>query len=308
VKASRAAPAFNIFWPVAIILIAAYWLVRAAGALPPAVLDISDRSLPVLLVAFGLILLVGRRVRYGNVIALVVCALLVGGVTAVAYTQRGNQFSTAYKRLFPATALPANVKNIKITISTLGTQVEIQHAVTGQRGLSGLFEGSQESAVDLTFAADTNTYTFTETHLNSLPLLISVGKGKLTLQLPDDVIIDDLTFNGHDGDLTFDASTSTITSLNLTLGSGNMDVRLSDKPGLIGNISTGHGDVTLQVPTTADAQINLFGGGAGNPTYDNVTYLFTRDNQLKPQRDPANPKMQIKIDTSGHITIKTPES
>ena len=300
----------DLFWPVLIIVVAVFWLLRAAGSLPLAIIDLSDRALPIVLVALGLALVVGRRIPYAYLVVTGLCVILVGGVVVAAYNQQGSKLSSAYQRLLnePPAGLPMTVKSIKISITTLATELEVQPAQTGQRTLSGTFEGSQESRVALDFTQSqdgaSGAYTLVETRAGGIPLLSSVGKAKLILQLPAGVAISELDLNGGEGDVIFDASTSLLTTLNLTMGSGGINVKVPDKPGFIGTITTGQGDITLEIPASADAQIDLLGGGAANPDFNSAVYLITRDNVLKPQRNPNAPKMEIKLETGGKITVK----
>ena len=63
----------SLFWPLLIIVVAALWLLQALGTLPAPVADLIVRALPIVLVATGLMLLLGRRVRFGNILSPLDC-------------------------------------------------------------------------------------------------------------------------------------------------------------------------------------------------------------------------------------------
>src|SRR5258708_17902767 len=83
-----------VFWPFVIMAAAALWMAYALNVLPASIAELLSRVWPILLVAFGLMLLLGRRMRFGNFLALGLSLALTVGVVAVAYSQQGKQFRT----------------------------------------------------------------------------------------------------------------------------------------------------------------------------------------------------------------------
>jgi hypothetical protein len=241
-------------------------------------------------------------------IALLVCIVMVGGMVVVAYNQQSSKLSTAYQILDnePKPQLGPDVKTVNINITSLTTQIEIDPADPAVHVLTVHFQGSQESRAALNYSQDgaVGTYNYVETPANAIPMLEAVGKGKLTVQLPAGVIIDQLTISGREGDLAFDSSTSTINRISVSMGNGNITAKLGDKAGLIGDFKTGRGDISVEVPKTLIAQFQLLGGGASNPVFNAGDYIITRDNFLKSQRDPNNPQITITITTDGKITVQ----
>src|SRR5262249_31165817 len=134
--------------------------------------------------------------------------------------------------------------------------------------------------------------------------LEAIGKGKLTLSLPVGVNIDELTVTVREGDFTFDGTSTVIKNLALVTEAGNLNVKLPQTIGLIADLKTGRGGVTLEVPSAISAQIALLGGAAANPEFNSSEYILTRDNVLVPQRAPTEPQMQIKIEASERASVK----
>src|SRR5262249_14158048 len=75
----------DIMWPFLVIAAAALWLLVLVGTVPPIVADMIGRAWPAALIALGLILLLGRRLRIGNLIAVGLSALLIVGLSSTAY-------------------------------------------------------------------------------------------------------------------------------------------------------------------------------------------------------------------------------
>src|SRR5260221_1898147 len=81
----------DVLWPFVIIAAAALWILRIVGPLPPIVGDLVGRSWPVALIALGLILLLGRRVPFGNVFAVGLSVILVVVLSSLAYTRQATR-------------------------------------------------------------------------------------------------------------------------------------------------------------------------------------------------------------------------
>src|SRR5439155_4022713 len=81
----------SLVWPLLIIAAAVVWLLYALGVLPASIGDLIGRAWPLVLVLVGLMLFLGRRVRFGNVLSIVLCAILVGAVVSTAYSQQSSK-------------------------------------------------------------------------------------------------------------------------------------------------------------------------------------------------------------------------
>jgi hypothetical protein len=292
----------NILWPFLIILVGIVWLMQALGTLPSVVLDLIGRAWPVVLVAVGLILLVGRRLRFGNLLVMIVCVALVGGVITTAYGQLSNRVNVENRTPFLQTVEP-DVTSLRINTTTLLADIEVVPENTPT--ITGEFAGSFESIVTSNYQSNGGVATFTllEAQDNPIPALASMGKGKLTLRVPSNLTIEQLTINGREGNVQLDISALTVKNLAVNLGGGNLIVKLADKSGLIAEIKTGRGGAAVTVPPTIAANITLRGAGAANPEFNAADYTLSRDLILVSKRAP-DPQMQISIEASGKIIIQ----
>jgi hypothetical protein len=292
----------NILWPLLIILVAIVWLMQALGTLPSVALDLVGRAWPVVLLAIGLTLLVGRRLRFANFLVVVVCVVLVGGVITTAYSQLSGRVNVENRTPFLQTVEP-DITALKINMTTLLADIEIVPENTPT--IAGEFAGSFESIVTNNYQIDGSTATFTllEAQNNPIPSLASMGKGKLTLRVPSGLTIEQLTITGREGNLQLDISLITVKNLSVNLGGGNLNIKLPDKSGLIADIKTGRGGALVTVPPTIAANITLRGSGAANPDFPAGDYTLSRDLILVSKRA-ADPQMQISVEASGKIVIQ----
>jgi hypothetical protein len=293
---------FSIVWPILIILVAIGWFMHIFGVLPAATTDIIGRSWPAILVALGLMLLLGRRVRYGNLAAFIVSIVLVGGMVSVAYSQQAGKLRTENQKVLNQ-PIEAQTTSLKIVVTTLTTLIEITPG--DQTAIVGEFMGSKESKLAADYQTDgtVGTFTVTESQSNTVPSLDAIGKGKLTIKLPTNVIVEEVTITGREGDTTFDASTANIKNLNLSIGAGNVTVRLPDQSGVIANIKTGRGDATVVVPANIAANVTLRGSAANSAQYNQADYILDIQKVLNSRRASA-PQQQITVDATGQITIQ----
>jgi Putative adhesin len=292
----------SIVWPLLIVVAAVVWLMQAVGTLPAAIADLIGRGWPIILVLVGLMLLLGRRVRFGNVISIVVCALLVGGVVTAAYSQQSGKVRTENHKTLEQ-AIDPGMTNLKIDLTTLITDIEI--IPDAASSITADFTGSKESTItnDYQVEGKSGTFTLVETQTSAIPSLEALGKGKLTLHVPNSLTLDQVKVTGREGEMIFDASTVTLKNLTLATGSGNVTIKLPDKSGLIGDIKTGSGSVVVQVPKTIAANLTLRGAGSGNVEYNPADYVLDVNRVLISKRAPE-PQMQITVDAGGKITVQ----
>lgn len=299
----------SLIWPLLIIAAALLWIVQATGTLPPVVSDLVGRSWPVLLVVVGLMLLLGRRVRFGNTLSLVLSAVLVGGIVVAAYGQASGRVLTENHKPFTQ-VIDSSVSTIEIQLRTLTTNVQIEAdggAATpsgvSQSTISGEFVGGPDSVVtsDYQIDGDRGTFTLVETQPSPIPSLASAGRSTLTIHIPSGVTIDQVNLTGQSGDMTMDISSSAVKNFTVAVGSGNLDVKLPNISGLIGDIKTGHGDATVTVPQQIAANISIKTGT--DVQYSQTDYTLSIDRVLVSKRSAA-PQMQISIDAPGKITVQ----
>jgi len=302
-KPRRLDIASNLVWALLIIAAGGLWLLNLLGGLSPFAVDLIQRGWPVLFVAVGLMLLIGRRIRFGNVLAILLSAAVVAGVTMVAYSQQGGKVRT--ENTVPiAYAVPPEVTRLRITINVLTTSITIKPGT--DRAFSGQFVGSLESKItgDLQSANGIGTFTLRESPANAIPLLNNIGRGVITLTIPAGIDVEQFTITGRDGSLTLDSTGVNVNRLSATLDAGALDVKLADHAGLIADLKTARGDAAVTVPAALIPQITLANGRADAARFDQNRFL-PNNNVLQPRVSAGvQPNVQINIDATGAITIR----
>jgi hypothetical protein len=270
----------EIMWGVIALALVGWWTARSLGVIPIGLDDLIVRGLPALLVLAGLVLLLRRRVPLGGFIALVLTGALVGGVAWSAYSSRAGQQRTDTQQPIAQPADPA-LSLLRVRVNTLETDVEI---VTGAApGVVGQFTGSADNRirVDYQIAAD-NTATLTldeERQSGDFPLLETVGRGTLRLEVPTTVPLD-LVFTTRQGDMLLNLGGGRVETLNVTALVGNVLVSLPDydpvysqDDALIGTLTAAQGELVLVVPRAVAARLELDRRGSGiEPQFDRARY------------------------------------
>ncbi|HRE46664.1 MAG TPA: hypothetical protein PLD47_02985 [Aggregatilineales bacterium] len=286
--------------PGVVILGAAFvWLLASLNRLPPVMGDLLGRGYPAILIMLGLMLLIGRRVRFGNALAVGLTGIFVVGVAVIAYNRQSGEFREDYSEPIAFTVLP-EIRTITATVTMGRTEITIKPAPAGDRRITGIFTGSLESLVTADFQVSGTTATFTliERSRSAVPLLDQVGRGRLTLFLPEGTTFETLTVIGTDGDIGFEGETLAFRGVSLRTGQGSIKATFPALPGVIGDLIAPRGAVQITIPSTIAAQIALRGGGASTPHFPNERYTLRIDNVLVPKTDA---QMQVTIEGSAIV-------
>ncbi len=289
-------------WPLLILLGAVLLFVWGVGALPPAAADLIGRGWPIALVLLGLSTLLGRRVRYANLIVIGVCVALLAGVIVTAYGRQSARFRDDYKQHFEQ-ALPADVKSIRINVTTLLTQLTIDPA--DARTIVADFAGSQESRVTSNYTIDQGIATFSviETRPSNIPLLEAMGHGKLTLKLPVGLPIDQLTIKGGEGDLALDITGTSVRNLDARITGGDINLTLpplTPQEALGGSVRTGSGNLIVNVPPGLTLKLTVESGKAG---FDPANYLLLSGGVLQ-SAGTRDFQVVLTVSASGNVSLK----
>lgn len=273
----------NLLYGVMAVGVTLALLLRALDILPEGVSDMLYRAWPTLLVLLGLSLLLRDRGALGSLFALLVSAALAGGVAVTAYSSRASQPRDDQQKVI-AQAVSSSITLVAVNVDVLATDVEI--LTTDADVIAGEFVGSTASAIDVQYhERDNGTAEFTliESKSDQFPLLEAVGRGRLRLQLPGDLATA-LAFAGDNGDVTLNLSDLALERLSLVVDQGNVLVTLPDYQPLSpnaaerpGQLGTNDGDMTIFVPPTAAARLELNRGGNDiRPQFDD-TYILIDD-------------------------------
>ncbi|MHB8625416.1 MAG: DUF4097 family beta strand repeat-containing protein [Aggregatilineales bacterium] len=294
----------NWLWPVLLIGAAGLWLAQVAGIVPAAVADWISRAWPIALIVLGLHGLIGGRVRYASFVIVGLCAAIVAGVIVIAYGKQSGQFRQDYHADFTQ-ALTVDVQHVKLNVSTLITQIEIDPG--DGRMVNASFVGSAESRVTTDYHVDqgVGTVTITESRPSAIPSLTATGRGKLTLQLPVGVPIDSLTIRAGTGNLTLDATGVSLQKLDVALQSGDVTItlpQLAANAALGGGVKTASGNLTFRVPTGLTVQLTLTGG---HPDFDANNYLLLTGGILQ-TAGTKDFQVALTAGASGTVAVKAP--
>jgi hypothetical protein len=270
----------EIMWGVIALALAGWWIARSLGVIPIGLDDLIVRGLPALLVLTGLVLLLRRRVPLGGLVALALTGALVGTIAWSAYSSRAGQQRDETRQTIAQPADPS-LSLLRVRVSTLATDVEI---LTGTApGVVGLFTGSADNLIRIDYqvgADSTATLALDEERQSGdFPLLETVGRGTLRLEIPPSVPLD-LVFTTQQGDMLLNLGGAQIESLNVTSAAGNVLVSLPDydpvysqDDALIGTLTAGQGDLVLVVPRPVAARLELDRRGSGiEPQFDSARY------------------------------------
>jgi len=175
----------SLIWPLFVISIAVFWFAQSLGILNGPAVDLVLRAWPVLLVFAGLVLLIGRRVRFGNVAALILCVALIGGIASAAFGQQSTRVRTDNRKTF-AQAIDPQIETVKLVVNMLNTEVIVTPGEAPTPTVQAEFTGSRDSRLTSDFQIDgtTGTFTLVESQSSGLPSLEGLGRGQLKLTLP----------------------------------------------------------------------------------------------------------------------------
>jgi hypothetical protein len=269
----------NLLWGVVLLAVAVILLLRALALLPEGVYDIIARGWPLLLVLAGLSILLRDRVPVGSLIALVLCAVLAGGVVSYAFSNRAGQQREDYRETI-LQAVDEGVTLLRIRVETLATDVELRGSTSENREVSGEFVGSSESQVSVVYTQDDEqsaTFTIRETQPNQFPMLEAIGRGRLSLELPPEIPID-VQFIGEEGAASLNMDGLDLERLNVDVKQGDVLITLpahdplySEDSDSLGTLEAEAGDMTIFVPDEVAARLELQAAG-GAPQYDSSIY------------------------------------
>jgi hypothetical protein len=272
----------NPLWGLVLVAIAAVLVARALGYIPAGVFDLILRAWPVLLVLAGLSFLLRNRLPLGGGIALMISGVIVVGLATAAYSGRASQQRNDYRQTIDQPM--SGVTLLRLRVEGLTTGVEFLPSLSNVPSVTGDFSGSAESRLEVNYeqAADNSaTLTLREVQPGGFPMLESVGRGTLRVELPPDLPVD-LDFTGRDGDVILNLAGLELERLNLFVTRGDVVITLpeyqpvlSDDGGSNGTMTTRDGDLAIFIPSQVAARLELNREGSGiEPLYDANIYNY----------------------------------
>lgn len=272
----------NLLWGFIVLALALLALANALGALPEGIVDLILRAWPALLLLAGLSFLLRNRLPFSDGIALVVSAAVAGLIISSAYSARATQQRSDMHQPIQQT-LGTNLTLLRLRIQTLSTDVDMLGTLTSD--VRGEFVASSDNRLEVTYteAADNSaTLTFHEVRESGeFPMLETMGRGTLHLELPPNVPID-VEFVGQDGSTVLNMGGTALERLNVTSVRGDVIVTvpeyqplMSQSQDMLGTLTVGDGNLALFIPTAVAARLELDRGGSGiQPQYDPNVYNY----------------------------------
>jgi hypothetical protein len=244
-----------------------------------------------------------------------VSVALVAGIATLAFSSRTVQERSDYEASVDQ-PVGDNVNLLRVQVDTLGTDVEIVRSLQS-RFISGTFVGSSESLLKADYVENDDnsaSLTITETRPNPFPMLEALGRGRFTLEIPADMPLD-IRFSGQDGQVNLNLGGLPLERLNLDLLKGDASISLpayqplaSQADALLGTLVARDGNITILVPSSVAARLELNRGSSGlDPAYDALIYNYLVGDVLEARNiDTADIKLRYAVTAPrGRITVQT---
>ncbi len=271
----------NLLWGVILLAAALILLTRTLGVLPDTIFDLIVRAAPALLVLVGVSFVLQDRVPFGGFFALILSLVIVGVIGFTAYSTRESQTRDDTRQPIDQVIAP-DVSLLRVRIGALTTAVDVISGGTGR--VTGEFVGSLDNLMEVSYEQlpdNSATLTLRETQPDEFPRLESVGRGTFRLTLPVGVPLD-VEFTGQDGNVVLNMSGTSLERLNVNAQRGEVVITLpeyeplfSAQNELLGTLTTQQGDLTMFVPASVAARLELDRGGSGiDPQHDPTVYNY----------------------------------
>ena len=254
---------------------------------------------PILLVAAGLELLVGRRSLLGSLIsALIVLGLIAGGVWFVSTSEVTRTTAQAIEVIEPR----GDITAARVTLSPAVAQINV-------KALSD--SGNFVEGTALHRASERVTHSFTPGDPAQLSLKtrgsigITSGPGRRytwNFNFHPDVALD-LTIDAGMGDVNLDLRTLSLESVKVNAGMGAITIKLPETGKFDVEVDSGMGTVAIEVPAGMAVRLQTDAAIVGR----NIPASYTHSNNryTSPNYDSAENRADIQVNLGlGSITIR----
>ncbi|MGC9400477.1 MAG: LiaI-LiaF-like domain-containing protein [Anaerolineae bacterium] len=304
----------SLFWPIVLIVSGIVLLLSNLGYLPEPSWGLLWRLWPVLLIALGLDVLIGRRSVAGAVISGLLIFVLLGGVILLVFFARNIPqladlaSAPTVKHEFVSHPL-GEIEQATIVIDFTEMPGRLKALEDG----AALIEGDIDVYGDLLFEMqEENGAALVELDtVRPQPLFdVNLGRreaGVWDLALHPDVAYE-LLLDGGSGALTLDLSELSVTKLELDQGSGAVVLTLPSTSSFSGTIEGGSGSLRIKVPEETGLRIELDDGSGAFHTDERFVLVSgdPDDNSVwrTENYDEAEYKIELEIDQgSGTINV-----
>jgi hypothetical protein len=254
---------------------------------------------PILLVAAGLELLVGRRSLLGALIsAIIVLGLLVGGVWFVSTSEVTRTTAQVIEIREPR----GDITAARFTLAPAVAQITVKALNDSANFVEGTALHRPNERV---------THSFTRGDPARLSLKTSGSVGIATgpgrryvwdFSFHPDVALD-LSIDAGMGDVNLDLHALTLTSVNVNAGMGTVTIKLPETGEFDVNVDSGMGTVVIEVPASMGVRLQTDSAIVGR----NIPASYTHSNNryTSPNYDTAENRADIQVDLGlGSITIR----
>ncbi len=259
-------PYRSFFWPILILGIGVVWLLAVLGYIAPVSWATLLRLWPVLLIAAGLDLLVGRLSSViGLLIGLLTVAFIVYMLLAAPSLGLVNT-SELVTDVFTEPLGNTQSANVYLDLGSVSTSIFPLEASSGDLFNATIdhygqvrFSASGDAAKTLRLTRTATNFNFIDT-FGKQPRRWQIG---LSPQVPTE-----LTVNSGSGSVDINLDGIQLQRFSLDSGSGSVDVSLPDsQQAYRANLNSASGSLDVSVPCAAGVEIHL-DGGSGSQTFD----------------------------------------
>jgi hypothetical protein len=269
-KSRRPLP--SLFWPLVLIGAGVILLLSNLGYLPYQSWNVLWRLWPLLLVALGIDLVIGRRSVVGAVVSAVLILLLIGAaVVIVMFAQNIPALSEVTKS---AEWRTEHVEYPLASVETASVSIDytaLPGYLSAAQDSPNLIEADVTYRGDLVFDADVRRDQ-ADVKLESYFVnwgfgyyLVDHDGGRWDVRLSPKAALD-LSLDTGSGRYDFDLSGLQISDLFIDVGSGSVDLTLPSEGRLEARIDGGSGGLDITLPETVGMRVELdSGSGAFRP-------------------------------------------
>ncbi|GAB1420349.1 hypothetical protein MASR2M15_04420 [Anaerolineales bacterium] len=270
----------NSLWGWLGLVVAGVALGVSFGLIPQGWMDLILRASPIIVLFLGLAILLKTRVRYGNIIALILSLIIVGGIATLAYNLRASRPST--DQSLPYTQIiPATVQDLRLNIDTLDTDIRVQAGDADV--IQILYTGALANELDLDWSEDGNgiaTFTLTEKAPEGFPPLDALGRGSLTVCIPPDSFIA-LQLASDKGNVQLDLASTQLERVGVDMSDGDLFLSVPDYQPLSPSIaqspsqlSVWSGNISLLLPKELGMELVLDRRFNRQPDFENFDEIL----------------------------------
>ncbi len=254
---------------------------------------------PILLVAAGLELLVGRRSLLGSFIsALIVLGLIAGGVWFVGASEVTRTTAQTIEIREPR----GDITAARVTLAPAVAQVNVKALTDSGNFVEGTAIHRPNERVTQSFTGGSTARLSLKT---SGSAGVAMGPGRRyawDFSFHPDVTLD-LNIDAGMGDINLDLRTLTLESVKVNAGMGSITIRLPETGEFDVNVDSGMGTVVIEVPAGMGVRLQTDAAIVGRTIP--ADYTQNNNRYTSPNYDTAENRVNIQVDLGmGNITLR----